>query len=54
MIHTVLEEQIQRPLRICVRNVAERGCTEDRARALVAGAAEWRLRDQIESLPLRE
>jgi hypothetical protein len=50
VIHTVLEEQIQRPLRIRVRNVAERRRTEDGSRALVAGAAERRLRDQIESL----
>jgi hypothetical protein len=52
VIHTVLEKEIQRPLRVCVRNAAEGRCTEDRAGALVARAAEWRLCDQMQSLPL--
>jgi hypothetical protein len=52
VIDTVLEEQLQRPLSVRVRNVAERGRTEDGSGALVAAAAEWRLRDQTESLPL--
>jgi hypothetical protein len=48
----VLEEQPERAVRVRMRNVAERGRTEDGARALVTGAAERRLRDQRASLSL--
>lgn len=52
VIHTVLEKQLQRSLCVRVGYVAERRRTEDGSGALVAGAAEWRLRDQRASLPL--
>jgi hypothetical protein len=42
VVHAVLEEEIQRPVRLALRNVTECSRTEDRARALVAGPAERR------------
>ena len=50
VIHAVLEEQLQRSLRVGVGDMAQPRRTEDRARALMAGLAERRLRDQAASL----
>jgi len=50
VIHTVLEEKVERSFCVCMGDMAECRRAEDRAGALVAGATEWRFRDQAVSL----
>ena len=49
VVDAVLEQQLERRVGLGLRERAERRGAEDRARALVAGAPEWRFRDH----PLR-
>ena len=47
VIDAVLEQELERGIGLGLTERTERCSTEDRARALVAGAPEWRYRDHV-------